>query len=77
MNNTRLRRLAAAIALAAACTTGVALAAGFQPSADTAWGAPATEDTGDSEDTTDDTAWGTPPPATPSPQPSTNDTAWG
>lgn len=73
-----LRRLAATVAIATACFAASAgMGGGIQPAADTAWGAPATED---------DTAWGTPPPADPEPEPdeesteppaTTDDTAWG
>lgn len=66
----RLRRIAAAIALATAATTGALLTNTLtaSPAADTAWGAPSTTDTGATETTepaTDgtavtplDTAWG-------------------
>jgi hypothetical protein len=80
LKNTRLRRLAAALAVATACTAGAGLTIGIQPAADTAWGAPASDDTG--ENTGDDTAWGTPPTDEPEPEPSEptdapRDTAWG
>lgn len=72
---TRLCRVLAGLALTTAATTGVLTT--NTVSADTAWGAPATED---------DTAWGTPPgegdPEPPAdgdegPSVAPFDTAWG
>lgn len=66
---TKLRRITAGIALAAAVLAGTLAATNTTALSDTAWGAPAAAD---------DTAWGA-PPANGSDEPVTppQDTAWG
>lgn len=68
----RLRHALAGLALTTAAVTGTLTLHAYQPSGDTAWGAPATED---------DTAWGTPTLPDPAGDDGTVlsplDTAWG
>lgn len=71
--NRRLRHALAGLALTTAAVTGTLTLHHYQPSGDTAWGAPAT---------TNDTAWGTPPTTGDNPDGDGTvldplDTAWG
>lgn len=66
--NRRLRRALAGLALTTAAATGTLTLHAYQPSGDTAWGAPATNTTPVTEPATDSGEEPTPDPL---------DTAWG